>query len=267
MAENDIYNSKEKYDKFKSTYRAFVNPPSDTEKQNSGYKTRKYYCKNPENIVYFKTMFDKFEAKDISYVRRLRLINTMKLIMHATTKNLKDCDRPDVDKVVAFMHSVYNSPKSKSDFIIDIKYIWKVLLPEKDEKGRIDDTLVPYPVRHLSPKQDKSKEKLRDDKIGIEEFEKIIKAFNLDARMQAYLTIAFESLGRPQEVLYTKIKDVQIFDNYAKIFISEHGKEGVGFLQCIESFPYLAKWYNIHPLKHDPDAFLFINLGNTGKFG
>ena len=77
--------------------------------------------------------------------------------------------------------------------------------------------------------------------------------------------MANESLGRPQEILYIKIKDVELFENYAKLYISEHGKEGCGFLQCIDSYPYLIRWLEEHPLKNDPEAFLFINLGNRKR--
>ena len=109
-----------------------------------------------------------------------------------------------------FMHKVYRSPKSKQDFIRDTKYIWRTLFPDKDEKGRPDETVMPYVVRHLNDRMDKSKEKLRDDKITWNEFEKILNYFNNDIRIQAYLFLALESLGRPQELLYTKIRDVEI---------------------------------------------------------
>ena len=59
---------------------------------------------------------------------------------------------------------------------------------------------------------------------------------------------------------------MELHDNYAKITISEHGKEGVGVLRCIDSFYYLSQWYNLHPLKDDPEAHLFINLGTRGKY-
>ena len=159
------------------------------------------------------------------------------------------------------MHSRYKSQKSKSDFIRDIKYIWKLLFPEKDERNRIDETICPYNVRHLKANNDKSREKARKDKLTWEEFESLINFFSNDLKMQAFLTLAVESLGRPQEILYTKIKDLELHDNYAKLHISEHGKEGIGFLQCIESFPYMLKYYNQHPLK-DKDTFLFINAKN-----
>lgn len=149
---------------------------------------------------------------------------------------------------------------------MDIKFIWKQLFPEKDERGRFDETLTPYVVRHLSNKVDKSREKLRGDKFSMTEFEQIVQSFANDPRMQALLTISLESLSRSQELLYRKIKDVEIGDSYAKIYITSHGKEGTGFLRVIDSYFYLSKWLNQHPLRNDSNAFLFVNLGKTNRF-
>ncbi|MEK6942504.1 MAG: site-specific integrase [Nanoarchaeota archaeon] len=263
MAEDDIYHNERIYGRFKKNLDQFVVKPEERQEVT---KRGKYYCKNKDNLVYFEQLFKVFEAKDLSYVRRNRLLMSMRLICNSTDKDLKDLEREDVNSIVSFMHTSYKSPKSKSDFIRDLKHMWKVLFPEKDERERIDDTLVPYPVRHLSPKIDKSKEKRRGDKVTFEEFEKVVSFFSNDPRMQFYLTLSLESLGRPQEILYTKVKDVELYDNYAKIWISEHGKEGTGFLQCIDSYPYLIKWLEQHPLKKNKDAFLFVNLSDR-EFG
>ncbi len=227
MAENDIYNNKERYENFKKN---LANITIEPRKKSKG----KYYCKNSRNIKHFEKLFNIFEAKDTSYVRRCRLLQTLKVVTYATEKELSECNREDTGKIIAFMHGNCKSPKSKQDFIRDIKYMWRMLFQEIDEMGRPDETIMPYAVRHLSARIDKSKEKLRNDRLTWEEFEKIMNYFSKDARMQAYLFLALESLGRPQELLYIKIKDVELYDSYAKIWISEHGKEGTGF--CDEIF-------------------------------
>jgi len=253
MAENDIYDSKRKFKNETKNLEEICTPP---EKSN---KRKKYYCKNRANLTHFKRLFKHFEARDLSYIRRIRLTKTLKMISFAATKDFQKLNRDDIDEVMSFMHTVYKSPKSKSDFVRDIKFMWKILFPERDDKGRVDDTVHPYPVRHLSPRIDKSREKRRQDKLTLEEFEKLVNFFSGNPMMQFYLTLAVESLGRPQEILYTKIKDVEQYENYAKIWISEHGKEGTGFLQVIDSYPYLLKWLDHHPLSKNPDEFLFIN--------
>ena len=154
---------------------------------------------------------------------------------------------------------------TKKVFIINLKFIWRLLFSEKDEKGRIDESITPYVVRHLSSKIDKSRQKLRSDKLTYPEFEKLVKAFGTDMRMKAMITISLESLSRPQELLGRKIKDVELFDNYAKIYITEHGKEGTGFLRIIDSYQYLSEWLNQHPQKDNPEAYLFITTGKTNR--
>jgi len=260
MAENDIYGSKQKYEKFKNNLKLLLLPPKETKHKTNN----KYYCKNPMNLKHFNKLFDLFEAKDISYIRRYRVCLTLKLILTATNKDLADvdkgCDRDEINKIVAFMHQNYKSNESKSDFIKDLKCIWKQLFPEKDEKGRIDETLTPYVVRHLKRNMDKSKQRRRNDKLKFEEFESIVQYFANDAQMQFYLMFANESLVRPQEACYIRANNVEIHDNYAKIYLSEHGKEGInGFLRCIDSFPYLLEWLEKHPYKNKEDAFLLVN--------
>ena len=258
MAEDDIYGSKRKYERFKDEIDTLTSPPTPAR----GTKA-KYRCINPANIEHFKTLFRHFDARDLSFIRRHRLLQSMRLICYLTSKNLAECSRDDINEIVAGMHAVYQSPKSKQTFISDLRYFWKIIFPEKDSQGRPDETVVPYAVRHLSTKIDRSRQKLRQDKLAWGEFERIISYFGADPRMQCYLTLALESLARPQELLYRTVGNVELHDCYAKVFLTEHGKEGPGLLQCIDSYPYLVKWLEVHPLKKDKDAFLFVNVGDT----
>lgn len=128
MAEDDIYGSKARYEKFKANLSSFLSFSNNN-------RRRRYICKNPTNINYFKGLFTYFEARDLSYIRRLRVLQSMKFICSNTSKDLKECTRDDINEVMAQMHSAYNRPRSKETFIKDIKYIWKTQFPEKDEKG------------------------------------------------------------------------------------------------------------------------------------
>ena len=141
--------------------------------------------------------------------------------------------------------------------------MWKTLFFERDEKGLPDDTRIPYVVRHLKTRAERSRERGREDRLTLEEFEKLVVYFSKDPRLQAYLTLAFESLARPQELLYLRIKDVQFFDDFAKIYVSQHGKEGTKLIQCIDSFLYVQKWFRIHPNRRSKDAYLFTTHGGN----
>jgi len=245
MAEDDIYGSKARYEQLKER---LLNGGLDKKT----HASQVYICKNAENRKYFVRLFDCYESRDLSYIRRLRVTHLLRFVCWATDKDLKELDRDDIDKVLSLAHRTHKTLQSKKDLVRDLKAIWKIILPERDERGRIDDTLVPYSVRHLKLNFDKSKEKLRKDKLTWEEFQGILTFFGNDPQMQAYLSVAMESLGRPQEILYRKIGELETHDDYAKIWIGDHGKEGAnGFLQIIDSFPYLMRWINQHPFHRD----------------
>lgn len=270
MADNDIYNNEERYKSFKANIEKYLTPPTTNDKEGDKRKDldrkRKYWIKNKANLKHYKTLFTKFDARDLSYIRRLRLLRTFLIVTYVLEIEVSKATRDDIDKVMAYAHTVNKTNKSKQSFALDVKYLWKQLFPETDEKGRADDTIFPYAVRNLSGKIDKSKEKLRGDKFSLEEFENLVQSFSNDPRMQALLTVSLESLGRPQELLHRKIKDVEVFDNYAKIYITEHGKEGTGFLRVVDSYSYLTKWLNAHPMRSNKNAFLFINTGRVNRY-
>jgi integrase len=260
MAEDDIYKSKSKFEKAVKNIGKLIEKPKK-------HKNRIYYVKNKENLVYFNRFCKIFATKDLSYIRRLRLFQVLKLICYMTEKNLKDCKREDINEIVAFMHTRYKTYESKRDFIKDIKCIWKMLFPETDHKGRVDETLTPYLVRHLSRNIDKSKKRRRNERYTLEEFEKIIQYFGSKPKIQAFITSIQETYTRPQELCYLKIRDFEFFDSYGIAYVSEHGKEGTKMIQFETlSYPYILKWYKAHPKRNDPNAFFFIVESNNGRY-
>ncbi len=259
MVDDDIYGNKRNYERFVRTLdRLKVAPGKDDGK-------RKYWVKYTANLAYFRKLIKAFEVRDNSFIHRLRVMRSLLIVTFSLEKDLVKATRDDIDDVMTYANSVNHSPKSKENFVTDLKFIWRQLFPERDEKGRVDETMVPYVVRHLNTKVDKSRQKVRPDKFSLDEFERLVQAFASEPRMQALLMVSIESLGRPQEILGRCIGDVEMHDNYAKITISEHGKEGIGILRIIDSHPYLAKWLAVHPLRKNKSAPLFVNLGSRNR--
>ncbi|MFH1456027.1 MAG: site-specific integrase [archaeon] len=217
-------------------------------------------------MKYFEKLFDDCEAKNISYIRRTRLFYSLILVAYVLDKDLKEADQEDMNKVMSFMHKKYRSHNSKESFVKEIKRTWKLVAPEKDSRGRVDLTLTPYAVKHLSPSQDKSTVELREDgRLEWENYQRILQYYEKDLKIQFYISLAVESLGRPAEILGVRIKDIEQHENYAKLWVKK-GKEGSKFLQCIDSYHYLLKWLRKHPLRNNPEAPLFINENNKKKF-
>ena len=110
MAETDIYNSKKRYETVVRELDTILIPPQQRKTRYA--KISKYYCKNKANLTHFKRMFNIFETKDQSYVRRLRICCVLRLITSATEKDLatidKEGDRDEINSIVAFMHGHSN---------------------------------------------------------------------------------------------------------------------------------------------------------------
>lgn len=261
MAEEDIYGSKRRYERIAQNFDELLVPPEKSLQRGR----RRYFCRNRENLGYFTELHRIFERLDLSYVARLRRLHVFLFATWASRIDLATCEREQIDEIVARAHKVNVAPRSKECFIKNLKWIWAQLFPERDERGRIQDSVPPYPVRHLSARVDKSRQRLRNDRLTFHEYERLVGYFNGDSEMQAYITLAVESLGRPQEICYTLIRDVELRDDHAKVWVSSHGKEGTKFLQCIDSYPYLAKWYSQHPHQSDNEAFLFLAGGRRDR--
>jgi len=241
MAEDDIYNNKKRYDLLASDFNKLLNKASGN----------KYYCKNKDNIKYFSMLTNSFDIDDLSYIRRLRQLYTLKLLTYYIESDLKDIDNKTRDNlIIELRKNIKSSNLRRTER--DIKRIYKVLFDEN----------MPEPIKKLKFKVDISRQKAREDKLTYEEFDSIMKFFSHDIVIQAYLSLAFECLSRPQETLFIKIKNLEMHDNYAKIEISEHGKEGIKKLLSIDSFPYILKLYSNHENRKDRNAFLFLNEYN-----
>ena len=72
MPEDDIYKSKGKYEYFVANVEEFLLPPDKRKILSRG--KAKYYCKYRDNLKYFYKLFDSFDAKDLSYIRRNRIL-------------------------------------------------------------------------------------------------------------------------------------------------------------------------------------------------
>ena len=111
MAENDVYNSKGRYEHFKKNLDLLLIPAEKRQDKQGNHC--KYYCKNKANLKYFKRLFELFAAKDISYIRRIRVCDSSRLVVCATCKDLAEIDkrgdRKEINKIVAFMHQNYKS--------------------------------------------------------------------------------------------------------------------------------------------------------------
>jgi len=83
MADNDIYDSKGALEKLQANLNSYLKAPT-------GMRTTQ--IKNPDNLRHFDRLFVKVAARDCSYIRRLRLGQTLLMVCHAIEKDLEEVD-------------------------------------------------------------------------------------------------------------------------------------------------------------------------------
>jgi len=245
MAQEDIYGNKLAYEKFINKY---IIQKEILKKPKIKDNKRKYYCKFPDNLKYFKELQKKFEIDDLSYIRRRGVFSLLKRLTHLIEKDLKDAGEEERDTVILNIRHTTNSPNQLKRIEHDVKNLGRLLFKE-----------LPVFFKEFKIRTHSSLQKARTDKLNYEEFIKIVKFFSNDATMQGYLTIAMESLARPQELLYCRIGDLELNDQYAFINISSHGKTGLKKLLIIDSYPYLMKLLKKHISPENKEEFIFLN--------
>ena len=86
-------------------------------------------------------------------------------------------------------------------------------------------------------------------------------------RDRCYHAMALDTSGRPHELLSLRIKDIEfkvstIGRQYAEVHI-QRSKTMARTIPLIGSLPYIKDWKEVHPLRNNPDAFLFISLADS----
>jgi len=245
MAEDDIYGNKKRWENWVLEY---INKKNILKKPEN--PKRLYYCKNKENFKYYVKLIRSFEVDDLSYIRRGRLKDVMNLLCFFIDIDLKNANSLEREEIIIRIRERIK-PSQLTKTASDIRRIGRILF---------DDVERPCFFREFRIKTDISRQEARKDKIGIIEFDKIMKYFNKKSNIKAYLSLAFESLARPQEICYTKIRDVEFYDEgYAIVHINSHGKEGIKKLLSIDSYPYLLQMFTEHKDRTNKEAFLFLN--------
>src|SRR3989338_2157288 len=148
MAENDIYNNKKRYDNFIKNIPNLINKNVRS----------KYYCINKNNLKYFSKLISSFDVDDLSYIRRLRMLNVLKFLTYFVKSDLKNIDKETKDELIIEIRKKFKITNIKKTER-DIKRIYKILF------GKL-----PKPLEDFNIRIDKSMQKNGNGKLTYEEF-------------------------------------------------------------------------------------------------
>ena len=135
------------------------------------------------------------------------------------------------------------------NYVRDFKAIMKTVKGTKDYPKCVDWIKLPSTSRLIKSNNLKDKILTEDEIIALVNAAK-------EPRVKALIMVTYDSGGRAGEILNLRIRDVEFTEYGAKIRIT--GKTGERTIALIKSEPYLRQWLNVHPLRDDPNAYVFI---------
>ncbi|MEM3103235.1 MAG: site-specific integrase [Candidatus Nitrosocaldus sp.] len=190
-------------------------------------------------------------------------------IMHEVGihKEIAELTREDIDRIAgAIVKKKEEGRWSLSTIAIALRTLKRLVHYAKHKEIAEGEGNYCKEVEHIHPDRYKSKA-LKEDKVRAtdlltrEEFLRLVEAVpkvsRYPARDRALLYVMYEFAARPSELLNMKVGNLVFHEGYAEI--TTEGKTGVKTLTLVLSYNALREWYEQHPLKEDPNAYLWYS--------
>lgn len=191
--------------------------------------------------------------RGLSKPRIVKCLTNLKRLAEWLGKDFDKADKEDVKHVVGVIQGADYSLWTKHGFKVILKRFYKWLYQTEE-----------YPPLVSWIKNNVKKSLLRlpgdGDLLTEGDIQKLLITSN-HIRDKAFVAMLWESGCRVGEVGSLKIKNLSA-DKHGFV-ISVFGKTGSRQIRLIFSVPYLSMWLNIHPLRDDREAVLWVNIGNT----
>jgi len=193
-------------------------------------------------------------AEGLSLARILKCLSTLRLISKSLGKRFEDATKDDIVNMIVKIEKRNLSQWTKHDYKVILKRFYKWLR---------DSEIYPPEVRWIRTSNNIPNKIQKKDLLTVEEVQKIADcATNL--RDKAFIWVYFESMRRLGEILSLKIGNVEFDELGARLTVN--GKVGRDNARVITSAPLLASWLNIHPLRNNPDAPVWVTLNRKGEY-
>jgi len=210
-----------------------------------------------EDKTNISKMAEHLLAKGVSKGRAVKYIYHLLVLARVAGKPFKSLGREDIERLVSWINASDYTEHTKHDYKIILKKFYQWLRGCNEEEHEY-----PEEVRWIKTKL-KRRRLLPQALLTPEEIKKIVKAAE-NPRDKAFILTHYESGCRIGETLSLRIINVS-FDKYGAVLIVD-GKTGPRRVRVIAAAPALAAWLNIHPLRDNPYAPLWIGIGTVGRY-
>ena len=185
-------------------------------------------------------------------------------IMAELNVRLEDLTREDIDRIAGVI--VNGKGWSNATIAIALRTLKRLVHYSKYKEIAEGEGNYCKEVAHIKPDR-YNRRAMKEDKVRAtdlltrEEFLKMVEAVpkvsRYPARDRALLYVMYEFAARPSELLNMKVGNLRFYEGYAEI--TTEGKTGVKTLTLVLSYNALREWYEQHPLKEDPNAYLWYS--------
>ncbi|WP_321429636.1 tyrosine-type recombinase/integrase [uncultured Methanolobus sp.] len=203
------------------------------------------YCQENKDLIY--KFCNVLFAEGIKLVRVLKYMAQLNILARDYDLDLKNATKDDIYRVVGELERKDLSQWTKYEYKITIKRFFRWMNGGED----------PEITKWIKPRAGEKK-KLPEELLTEDEIKRMIRAAE-HLRDKALVAVLYDSGARISEIGNLRLKHV-VFDQYGAV-LTVDGKTGMRRVRVIFSAPYLASWIDMHPQKEDPDAFLWINVG------
>lgn len=215
-------------------------------------KSNPVSARNSDLIGHFE---DYCFSEGLSKGRITKYVLTLRKIAEQLKEDFDRADRDNIESFVNWLERSDYSPWTKHDYKVTVKRFYKWL------KGTEDD--YPPEVKWIKTTLKKKDVLLPNQLLTEEEVQKLVDAAD-NPRNKAFIITTYESGARIGEIGGMRIKDVVFEERYTKLMLG--GKTGARRVIVVASTPYLNMWIQNHPLKDDPEAPLWVNMGTVNRY-
>jgi integrase/ribosomal protein L40E len=210
--------------------------------------------KDPFNSEILLKYYQSRVAEGLSLARIIKCLSTLRLISQSLRKPFSKATKDDIVDLIAKIEQRKISEWTKRDYKIVLKRFYKWFR---------DSENYPSEVRWIRATNNVPNKLQKKDLLTWEEVQKIVDCAT-SIRDKAFIWVYFESMRRLGEILSLKIGNIEFDDLGARLVVN--GKIGRDNARVIASAPLLASWLNIHPLRDNPDAPVWVTLNRKEKY-
>lgn len=183
-------------------------------------------------------------AEGISGARIAKYYSTLRLLAERfkpPNKTFANLTKDDLIEIAAKIEQAKLKAWTKRDYKLFLKLLYKYL-------GQDTSFIKP---------RDPSNKLIPEDLLTVADVKRMIEAAQSD-RDKAFIACLYDGSFRISELGSARIRDVS-FDSYgARLTVD--GKTGMRKTRLIFSMPYLSRWLEVHPLRDDRNAPLWVML-------